>query len=204
MDQSNCINHHVADSLDALRHAYQDCQRCTLATSRSRVVFGHGRPGAPLFLLAERIGEMDEDTGRPFSGPAGDLLRRILAAPQVEIPVDDVYLSNLVLCRAPNNRSPRVAEMRACRERLTQEIQLVGSQVLVVLGRLPWQQILGGKGSLERQRGWYQTPEGLAAYVTFNPASALHGEAYAIRRKKLLIYEDWQAIATAYRGLSED
>ena len=199
MEQSNG----AASRLDALRQAYQDCQRCALAASRARVVFGHGRPGAPLFLLAERIGEMDEATGRPFSGPAGDLLARILAAPQVEIPADDIYLSNLVLCRALNNRSPRAAEMRACRERLAQEIQLVGPQLLVVLGRLPWQQLLGGKGALERQRGWYRTPDGLAAYVTFNPASALHGEAYAIRRKKLLIYEDWRAIAVAYRGLLE-
>lgn len=199
MDQSN----HVVGSLDALRQAYQDCRRCALSTSRSRVVFGHGRPGAPLFLLGERIGEMDEYTGRPFSGPAGDLLTRILAAPQVEIPVDDIYLSNLVLCRGRDNRSPRVAEMRACRERLVQEMQLVGARLLVVLGRLPWQQVLGGKGALERQRGWYRTPDGLSTYVTFNPASALHGDAYAIRRKKLLIYEDWQAIATAYRGLSE-
>lgn len=197
MDQSD----RAVGSLDALRQAYRNCQRCALSASRCRVVFGQGRPGAPLFLLAERIAEMDERTGRPFSGPAGDLLMRILAAPQVEIPPDDVYLSNLVLCRAGNNRSPRVAEMRACRERLAQEMQLVGPQLLVVLGRLPWQQVLGGKGSLERQRGWYRTPRGLLAYVTFNPASALHGEAHAIRRKKLLIYEDWQAIATAYRGL---
>ncbi len=191
----------AAAGLDALRLAYQDCRRCELAASRARVVFGHGRPGAPLFLLAERIGEMDEQAGRPFAGPAGDLLTRILAAPQVEIPPDAVYLSNLVLCRAANNRSPRVAEIRACHERLAQEMQLVGSQLLVVLGRLPWQQILGGKGALERQRGWYRTADGQPAYVTFNPASALYGEAHAIRRKKVLIYEDWQAIAAAYRAL---
>ena len=196
-------SHHAAGCLDALRRAYQDCQGCALASSRRRVVFGHGRLGAPLFLLAERIGEMDEQTGRPFSGPAGDLLTRLLAAPQVEIPADDIYLSNLVLCRASNNRSPRAAEMRACRERLAQEIKLVAPQVLVLLGRLPWQQILGGKGALERQRGWHCAPDGLPTYVTFNPASALHGDAYAIRRKKLLIYEDWQAIAAAYRGHSK-
>lgn len=187
--------------LDALRLAYENCQRCVLSATRSRVVFGHGRRGAPLFLLAERVGEMDEQVGRPFAGPAGELLTRILAAPGVEIPAEDVYASNLVLCRSANNRSPRVAEMRACRERLEQEMQLVGSQILVVLGRLPWQQILGGKGSLERQRGWHYTTDGQSAYVTFNPASALHGEAHAIRRKKVLIYEDWQAIATAYRAL---
>jgi len=189
--------------LDTLQQAYQDCQRCPLSASRRRVVFGHGRPGAPLFLLAERIGEMDEQTGRPFSGPAGELLTRLLAAPQVEIPVEDIYCSNLVLCRASNNRSPRVAEIQTCRERLVQEIQYVGPRVLVLLGRLPWQQMLGGKGALERHRGWSRTPESLPVYVTFNPASALHGDAHAIRRKKLLIYEDWQAIAAAYRGLSE-
>ncbi|MDH3603067.1 MAG: uracil-DNA glycosylase [Candidatus Tectomicrobia bacterium] len=191
-------------TLDALRIAYNDCQRCALAQSRQRVVFGYGPPQAPLMLLAERVGGMDEEMGRPFSGPAGELLTRILAAPGVEIPREHVYITNLVLCRGPADRSPRVAEMRACRERLQDEIRLVGPQLLVVLGRLPLQHFLGGKGGLERQRGWWSgaSPDlPMPAYVTFNPASALYGDAHDIRRKKVLMYEDWQAIGEAYRAL---
>ncbi len=191
-------------ALEALRGVYSDCQRCALAQSRTRVVFGHGAPRALLLLLAERIGETDERVGRPFAGPAGELLQRILAAPRVEIPRDQVYITNLVVCRAPADRSPRVAEIRACQDRLQQEILLVQPQLLVMLGRLPMQYFLGIKGSLERQRGWSVWRHATAtvpAYVTFNPASALYGDPYAIRRKKLLIYEDWQAIANAYRAL---
>lgn len=193
-----------AATLDALRVAYDNCQRCPLAQSRQRVIFGHGPPHAPLMLLAERIGGMDEETGRPFSGPAGELLTRILAAPGVEIPREHVYITNLVLCRADADRSPRVAEIRACQERLQDEIRLVAPQLLVVLGRLPLQHFLGGKGGLERQRGWWSdaSPDlPMPAYVTFNPASALYGDAHDIRRKKVLMYEDWQAIGDAYRAL---
>lgn len=193
-----------AMSREALEAAYRDCQRCGLAQSRSRLVFGAGRQRAPLLGLAERIGGMDEQAGRPFAGPAGELLTRILAAPGVEIPPADVYLTNLVLCRAPGDRSPRVSEIQACQTRLRQEIQCVGSQLLVILGRLPMQHFLGQKGALERRRGWYtwrQNGVDLPAYVTFNPASALYGEPHEIRRKKLLIYADWQAIAQAYRAL---
>lgn len=190
-------------ALEALQAAYRACQRCALGQSRVRVVFGSGAVPARLVLLAERIGGTDEEVGRPFAGPAGELLRRILAAPQVEIPFQDVYITNLVLCRAPADRSPRVAEIRACQDRLQQEISLVDPRFLVVLGRLPLQYFLGVKGGVERQRGWHtwnHATGSLPAYVTLNPASALYGEPHDIRRKKLLIYEDWQAIAEAYRA----
>ena len=191
-------------ALATLRAAYRDCQRCALARSRVRVVFGSGAPGAPLLLLAERIGRMDEQVGRPFAGPAGELLERLLAAPQVEIRRRDVYITNLVLCRTPAERSPRVGEIRACQERLQQEVALVAPRILVLLGRLPLQYVLGGKHGVERQRGWWtwqHATGALPAYVTFNPASLLHGEAHGMRWKKLLMYEDWQAIAAAYRAL---
>jgi DNA polymerase len=192
-----------ATSLAALRAAYRDCQRCALAQSRAQVVFDRGTPGAPLLVLTERIGSTDEQVGRPFAGPAGELLERLLAAPRVEIRRSDVYITNLVLCRTPADRSPRVGEIQACQERLRQEIALVAPRLLVILGRLPLLYFLGGKQGVERQRGWWTRQHmtgGLPAYVTFNPASVLHGDARDIRRKKLLMYEDWQAIAEAYRG----
>ncbi|MGQ4810583.1 Type-4 uracil-DNA glycosylase [Candidatus Entotheonellaceae bacterium PAL068K] len=175
-----------------------------MAHSRAQVVFGRGLPGAPVLLVAERIGESDEKVGRPFAGPVGVLFERILAAPNVEIPRRDVYITNLVLCRTPADRAPRVGEICACQERLHQEILLVEPRLLVILGRLPLQYFLGVRGNLERHRGWHtwqHAAQRRPAYVTFNPASTLYGEPRDIRRKKLLIYEDWQAIAQAYRTL---
>lgn len=191
-------------TLNALAVAYAECERCALAESRRRVVFGRGSPQASLLLLAERIGGTDEEVGRPFSGPAGELLMRILAAPGVEIPLEEVYITNLVLCRGPHDRSPRVGEIRSCQERLEAEIRLVRPHLMVIMGRLPLHYFLGGKGGLESQRGWWPEPfltHLVPVYVTFNPASALYGDAQAIRRKKVLIYEDWQAIGAAYRSL---
>jgi uracil-DNA glycosylase len=193
-----------ARSREVLEAIYRDCQRCDLAQSRSRLVFGYGRAQAPLLCLAERISGVDEQAGHPFAGPAGELVARILAAPDVEIPAADVYLTNLVLCRGPGDRSPRASEIRACQARLRQEIQCVGPRLLVILGRLPMQHFLGQKGGVGRHRGWHTWPHNgvnLPSYVTLNPASALYGEPYDIRRKKLLIYTDWQDIAKAYRAL---
>ena len=190
--------------LQALKTSYLTCQRCALATSRQRVLFGRGAPGASVLIVGERVGGIDEEVGEPFAGPAGDLLRRILAAPNVEIPYQEVYLTNLVLCRTPSERSPRAGEIRACQERLMQEVVLVGAPLIVLLGRLPLRYCLGCKGNLEERRGWHSWgPCGASrtAYVTFNPASILHGDVHDSRRKRWLIYEDWQAIAQAYRTL---
>jgi DNA polymerase len=188
-------------TLDELKTEYANCQRCELWRSRNQVVFGYGNPKARLLLLAERIGNTDDMTGIPFSGPAGDLLHKILAAPKVEILQDDVYITNMVLCRTPKDRAPHVGEMKACRDRLMNEIGLVNPKLIVVMGRIPMQYFLGLKGNVEKQRGWYDVPQfGIKAFLTLNPASALYGEPPAIRQKKMMMYEDWQAIAKAYHS----
>jgi DNA polymerase len=155
-------------------------------------------------LLAERPGRQDDVTGLPFSGPSGDLLDRILAAPKVEIPKRDLYITNMVLCRAPLDRSPRASEIKACSDRLHQQIALIDPQLIVAMGLLPMRYFLGLKGKLEEQRGWYETlVRGRRApvFLTFNPASALYGQAWEIKRKKQMMYEDWKQIGARYQQL---
>lgn len=190
--------------LERLETKYRDCQRCGLCQSRTQIVFGVGAPSATVLLLAERPGRQDDLTGLPFSGPSGDLLQRILAAPKVEIPKDDVYITNMVLCRAPQDRSPYASEIKACNDRLHQQIRIIDPKLIVAMGLLPMRYFLGLKGKLEEQRGWYETlvrGRRVPVFLTFNPASALYGQAWEIKRKKQMMYEDWKQIGEKYRGL---
>jgi DNA polymerase len=192
------------EELTKLEEGYRACQRCDLWRSRTQIVFGIGNPGATVLLLAERPGRQDDLTGLPFSGPSGDLLDRILKAPKVEIPKDDVYITNMVLCRAPDDRSPRASEIQACRERLHQQISFINPRLIVAMGRLPMIYFLGLKGKLEELRGWYETlvrGQRVPVFLTFNPASALYGQAWEIKQKKHRMYEDWKQIGERYRDL---
>lgn len=194
------------DGLRKLHDAYRDCRRCELWRSRHQIVFGIGHPQARMLLLAERPGRQDDLTGVPFSGPSGQLLNRILMAPRVEIPPADVYITNMVLCRAPEDRSPRAAEIVACRERLHQQIALINPRLVVAMGRLPMIYFLGINGKLEEVRGWYETlirGQRVPVFLTFNPASALYGQAWQIKQKKRLMYDDWQQIGARYRALRQ-
>jgi uracil-DNA glycosylase len=192
------------EDLGRLSANYENCRRCLLWQSRSRIVFGAGNAEAGVLLIAERVGRQDDLMGRPFSGPSGDLLDRILAAPQVEIPKSDVYLTNMVLCRTPHDRSPHAAEVRACSDRLYQEIDIVNPFLVVAMGRIPMQYFLGRRGRLEEDRGWHETVvrgQRVAVFLTFNPASALYGHAEEIKRKKRLMYQDWKQIGSQYRQI---
>lgn len=194
----------MVTELAHLEAQYRDCRRCGLYQSRTQIVFGAGVASAAVLLLAERPGRQDDVTGLPFSGPSGDLLRRILAAPQVEIPYDDVYITNMVLCRAPQDRSPYASEIKACQDRLHHHIAIINPQLIVAMGLLPMRYFLGLRGNLEDRRGWYETlvrGRRVPVFLTFNPASALYGQAWEIKRKKQLMYEDWKQIGDRYREL---
>ena len=122
-------------SLEDLCHRVLSCQRCPLAQSRSQIVFGEGRAPAELMLIGEAPGEVEDQTGRPFVGPAGQLLTKILAS--VGIPREEVYITNVVKCRPPRNRVPTKGEMAACWEWLAAQIALVNPKIIITLGNTP-------------------------------------------------------------------
>ena len=92
-----------------------DCQDCPLGKTRHKLVFGKGSPTALIMLIGEGPGADEDRLGLPFVGRAGQLLDKILAAAQ--LPMEDVYIANVVKCRPPGNRLPNPAETAACRQR---------------------------------------------------------------------------------------
>ncbi|MGB9803872.1 uracil-DNA glycosylase [Desulfofundulus sp.] len=109
-----------------------DCRLCPLADTRKRIVWGEGNPRTTLMLVGEAPGAKEDESGRPFVGPAGKLLDKVLAGAGIKR--EDVYITSVVKCRPPGNRMPHKREIAACAPYLEEQIRLIRPRVIVVPG----------------------------------------------------------------------
>ncbi|MFO7260048.1 MAG: uracil-DNA glycosylase [bacterium] len=121
-------------SLGALFSDMACCTRCELASGRTQVVPGVGPRRAAVLILGEAPGAEEDRRGAPFVGRAGRLLDRLLANAGLER--EDVFITNVVACRPPGNRTPRAAEIRAHAPWLDAQLRLVQPRLIVTLGRV--------------------------------------------------------------------
>ncbi|MFL6236454.1 MAG: uracil-DNA glycosylase [Thermoanaerobaculia bacterium] len=179
--------------LAALAGVAGACTRCRLAEGRTKVVFGSGNPAAELMFVGEGPGADEDRQGLPFVGAAGELLTKIIQA--IEMSREEVYIANVVKCRPPGNRDPQPDEVAACRGYLDKQIALVRPRVLVALGRVAAQTLLGNDAPIGRMRGqWYQV-QGIPAMVTYHPAALLRNQAL-----KRPTWEDMQQVRDFLRS----
>ena len=170
-----------------LTEAVFACRACRLAETRTHVVLGEGNPHAPLMLIGEGPGEQEDKTGRPFVGPAGQLLDRMLQA--IALQREQVYICNIVKCRPPHNRVPEADECAACMGYLRQQTALVRPQVILLLGSTAGRAILGEDLRITRDRGVWSLRKGVWIMPTFHPSALLRDPD-----KKRAAWEDMQAI----------
>ncbi len=176
--------------LDALRADALGCHRCGLRDTCKGVVFGEGDPRARVLLIGEGPGQVEDDTGRPFVGAAGQLLDRILEA--VGLRREEVYIANVVKCRPPGNRIPTPAERAACRPWLDRQIELIAPAVMVCLGASSAQVILGDELRITQARGrWFDYNE-IKVMPTFHPAAILRDPS-----KRRPVWEDFKKVKEA-------
>jgi uracil-DNA glycosylase len=121
-------------SINPLFDAMECCTRCELAVGRTQVVLGVGSPKASLMFVGEAPGQKEDEAGRPFVGNAGRLLDKLLL--ENKIARDDVFITNIVACRPPKNRTPRTSEVRAHAPWIDEQLRLVQPEVIVTLGRV--------------------------------------------------------------------
>ena len=176
-----------ANDLDTLRAVLGDCRRCELSGGRHSIVFGQGNPDADLMLVGEAPGFHEDRQGLAFVGPAGDLLTKILGA--IQISREDVYICNIVKCRPPQNRDPLPEEVAACRPFVDRQIALVKPRVILALGRIAGQTLLGTEDALWRLRGRFHDYGGIPLRVTYHPAALLRDKS-----KKRPVWEDVQEV----------
>ncbi len=174
--------------LDEIRADIGDCKRCKLYKGRKSIVFGEGNPGASLVFVGEGPGAEEDEQGRPFVGEAGQLLTKIIEN-GMKLKRSDVYICNIVKCRPPGNRTPQPDEIEACKQFVIRQIQAIKPKVIVTLGNVPTQTLLGVKEGITKLRGRWQSYSGIPLMPTFHPAYLLRNPA-----DKRLVWEDVQKV----------
>lgn len=190
----------LADSLEALRREVEAFEGCPLKLTATNTVFGAGAAGARLMLVGEAPGAEEDRQGIPFVGASGRLLDRMLAA--IGLDRSQVYISNILYWRPPGNRTPTPSEIAACLPFVQRQIELVGPQILVLVGGPSAKTLLGRSEGIMRLRGqWfsYATPRmarPIPARATFHPAFLLRspGQKREAWRDLLAILEKMDAI----------
>lgn len=170
-------------SLDELKSALAAFEGCALKATATNLVFSDGNPKARLMLVGEAPGEHEDRQGKPFVGPAGWLLDKMLAAigldRQAEDPAKAAYIANVLPWRPPGNRSPTDGEIAACLPFIQRHIELIDPAVLVFLGGISAKSLLARPEGITRLRGkWFEygspgLPRPLPALAVFHPAYLL-------------------------------
>jgi DNA polymerase len=147
-----------------------------LHASAIKSVPGEGNPDANFMCVGEGPGQQEDETGKPFVGPSGQLLTKILGA--ISLSRDDVFIANVVKHRPPGNRDPLPAEVKACRPYLEQQLALVRPRVILALGTFAAQTLLETTQPLGTLRGQIHRYHGIPLIVTYHPAALLRNEAW--------------------------
>lgn len=164
-------------ALQELRAQALQCTRCKLHQGRRTVVFGEGNPRPRVLFVGEAPGAVEDQTGRPFVGPAGQLLDRILQG-AMGLPRDAVYIANINKCRPPGNREPEPDEVAACLPFLQRQVAILRPEVIVALGRTAAHNLLGTTEPMRALRGrelWFQH---IPVVVTWHPAFLLRDPSH--------------------------
>lgn len=147
------------------------CTKCDLQYSRKLAVPGEGPANAQIMFVGEGPGFHENEQGRPFVGAAGHFLDELLAS--IQMRRADVFITNIVKCRPPGNRDPKIEEIQACSDYLERQMQAINPKVIVTLGRhsmgrfLPNAKISEVHGQAMKARGRIIVP-------MYHPAAALH------------------------------
>ena len=152
------------------------CTDCTLAKTRTQVVFGVGSPIADLMFVGEAPGFHEDKQGIPFVGAAGQLLTKLLAG--VGLAREEVYIANVLKCRPPGNRDPLPDEIEACERHLFKQIELIRPKVVATLGNFATKLLSGKPAGITRVHGQEQEVvlggQRVLLYPLFHPAAALY------------------------------
>ncbi|MBI2830793.1 MAG: uracil-DNA glycosylase [Chloroflexi bacterium] len=160
--------------LSQLHEEILPCQRCQLARQRTRTVPGEGAENPDIMFIGEAPGYHEDQQGRPFVGSAGQFLTQLLAS--INLKREQVYITNVIKCRPPQNRDPLPGEIAACRSWLDRQIELIHPKMIVTLGRYSMALFADGK-SISKIHGTAQKKGDIIYFAMYHPAAALHQQS---------------------------
>ena len=204
LEQSKILGHDSAcpskstkaGKLAAINERVCVCVKCpNLAKSRTQTVFGVGSPEADLMFVGEAPGADEDAQGEPFVGRAGQLLTKIIKA--MGFAREEVYIANILKCRpdtpgsAYGNRPPTPREMQTCRPYLMEQIDTIQPKVIVALGAVAVEGLLGSRSPMRELRGRWNSFNGTPLMVTYHPAYLLRNQSPSEKRK---VWEDMMQV----------
>lgn len=164
-----------ATAMDPIHSAIVACRRCGLGFTRRNAVCGVGNLNADLMFIGEAPGAVEDEKGLPFVGPAGRVLTEELQRNGVSR--DEVYITNIIKCRPPNNRDPQPDEIASCEPFLLQQIDLIKPRMLCALGRHAAATLLKRPIGIMRLRGTWETYHNVPLFICLHPSATLHSPA---------------------------
>ncbi|ABS60014.1 uracil-DNA glycosylase [Fervidobacterium nodosum] len=181
----------------------KNCQSCHLHLLRKNTVPGEGNIYSPIMFVGEGPGEEEDNQGRPFVGKAGQLLTKIIES--VNIKREDVYITNVVKCRPPNNRVPTNLEIQSCSHYLTAQIEIINPRMIIPLGSTAATFFLGKEEPITKIRGKKFTWKGdIIIFPMFHPSYLLRNPSKEKGSPKDLTWQDIKEVRRYYDQFMEE
>lgn len=162
----------LPNTLESLQKQAQNCHLCELSKSRQKVVFGEGNPHADLLFIGEAPGATEDSSGKPFTGRSGELLTKMIEN-VLQLSRSDVYITNIVKCRPPNNQVPTPTQAHTCQPYLLKQIELIKPKLIVTLGATAYHYLTGDETSITKIRGILHKQNGYTIIPTYHPSYLL-------------------------------
>ena len=159
--------------IDLIRSQIISCVKCNLSKTRTNAVPGKGNLKAEILFIGEAPGRNEDLKGEPFVGSAGSILSEALAS--AGLTRDDVYITNVVKCRPPNNRVPLEEEKESCQPYLSKELEIIKPKIICIMGNTAYGSLLGGN-SITKNRGNIIEKDGQRYFLTIHPAAAIYNQ----------------------------
>ena len=176
----------------SLRERIIHCQKCALSQRRKNAVPGEGNFGAELMFVGEAPGHDEDIQGQPFVGRAGQLLTKIINAMQFKR--EDVYITNVIKCRPPDNRTPHKDEIEKCQSYLLEQLEMIKPRIIVTLGKVATDFFVRSKLGMTALRGNFYEFGGIQVMPTFHPSYIIRNEGN--RKIKKMVWEDMKKVMT--------
>ncbi|MDD4781113.1 MAG: uracil-DNA glycosylase [Tissierellia bacterium] len=161
-------------TIEELKKFCCKCKKCRLSITRTNIVFGEGNINANIMFVGEGPGYNEDMQGRPFVGKAGHLLDKMIEA--INLKRSDVYITNVVKCRPPENRNPFDDESKTCLDYLRWQVKLIQPKIIVCLGAVSAKNLINKELSISKQRGQFVKKGGIYFMPTYHPSYLLRNE----------------------------
>ena len=141
----------MENQLEELKQIIEKCTKCELYKTRNNPVAGEGNPRAKIMFIGEAPGFNEDKQGKPFVGRAGQILDELLNS--VNLKREEIYITNILKCRPPQNRNPQQEEIKACTPYLDKQIKIINPEIICCLGNFATQFILNKFGLKDKIQG---------------------------------------------------